>query len=288
MDKLTSILAVVDRPEAGGAILDKAVTLARRFAIPVTVTVGDPAHERALVTMCAKLGYQNVRIEVANLAEKPLCEAIARRIQECGHDLLIKAPAGTHPMRRWTFDANDWKLANACPIPLLLVRDVAWNDPPRFAAAVDVSSDENALIARGILQAAGFLSQGCRANLDILYCERERHEAAAYLQRSDRLSHLVREFHAGHERERIQVYFGTPEKVLPPKVSALRYDVLVLGARRGTEGFRGAFGGMTSLLVEATRGDVLLVRANVRSELLPVISGLSTGQQRPHQSEQLF
>jgi len=286
MEKLTSIFAVVDRPEAGGAILEKAVTLARRFGIPVTVAVGDPAHERALTTLCSKLGYENVALELANLAEKPLKEIILDRVRNFNYDLIMKAPAGTHPMRRWTFDANDWKLANECPVPLLLVRDATWSEPPRFAAAVDVAGEENALIARGILQAAGFLTQGCRATLDILYCERERRDQQAYIKRSDRLSQLVREFHVGHER--IQVYFGTPEKVLPPKISALGYDVLVLGARRGEDGFKGSFGGMTSLLVEATRGDVLLIRANIRADLASANGGSSTRQQRPHEAEQLF
>jgi nucleotide-binding universal stress UspA family protein len=284
LDKLTSILAIIDRPEAGSAILDKAVTLARRFGIPVELVVGDPAHHRALTTLCNKLGYENVTLDVTKFDGRPLREIILARVRKSRPDLVIKAPAGTHPTRRWTFEANDWKLANECPVPLLLVRDTAWSEPPRFAAAVDVADEENAFIARGILQAAGFLALGCRANLDILYCDRERREQAGHAARSDKLSKLVREFHVGHER--IQVYSGTPEKVLPPKVTAHRYDVLVLGARRDGNGFNSAFGGMTSRLVEATRGDVLLVRANVRSETLPLTS--SGCEQRPHEAQQLL
>jgi nucleotide-binding universal stress UspA family protein len=267
LDKLTSILAVVDRPEAGGAILEKAVILARRFGIPVTVIVGESAHERALKSLCARLGYENVTFEVADLTRRPLREVIVDRVREGRHDLVIKAPAGSHVMRRWTFAANDWKLANESPVPVLLVRDATWTEPPRFAAAVDVAGEENALIARGILQAAGFLAMRCRATLDILYCEREQRDQLAYIRRSDKLSQLVREFHVG--KERIQVYFGVPEKVLPPKLSASRYDVLVLGARREGPGFQGVFGGMTSRLVEATQGDVLLVRAGISSEARP-------------------
>jgi len=284
MDKLTSILAVVDRPEAGGAILDKAATLARRFGIPVEIVVGHASHERALATLCSKLGFENVTLEVMNLSHICLSDIIQCRVREARRDLVIKAPAGTHPMRRWTFDPNDWKLANECPVPLMLVRDTPWRDPPRFAAAIDVAGEDNSLIARGILQAAGFLSLGCRANLDILYCERDRDEQLAAARRSERLAKLVREFDVG--RERIQVYFGTPEKVLPPKVSALRYDVLVLGARRDNKGFSGAFGGMTSRLVEATRGDVLLVRANPDARPLFAKASLSAGEQRTHEAEQ--
>lgn len=285
MDKLTSILGVVDRPEAGGTILEKAVTLARRFGGPVELIVGDPAHQRALGSLCSKLGHPNVTLTLRDLDNRPLREIILDAVRESRPDLLIKAPAGLHPMRRWTFDANDWKLANQCAVPLLLVRDAPWSEPPRFAAAVDVAGEQNAAIARGILQAAGFLTLGCKANLDILYCEREGRDDAHYLRHSDRLAQLVREFHVG--RERIQIYFGSPEKVLPPKLSALRYDVLVLGARRGEGGFKGTFGGMTSRLVEATRGDVLLIRANMDPGALPL--GIdSTLKQRPHEAEQVL
>ena len=168
MEKLTSILAIVDRPEAGGAILEKAALLAKRFGISVELVVGDPAHERALAILCSSLGYENVTLAVMNLTEKPLREIIVDRQRHARHDLVIKAPSGTSSMRRWTLDADDRKLASECPVPLLLVRDAAWNNPPRFAVAVDVAGEENALIARGILQAAGFLALGCRASMDIL------------------------------------------------------------------------------------------------------------------------
>jgi nucleotide-binding universal stress UspA family protein len=286
LDKLTSILAVVDRPEAGGAILDKSVALARRFGAPIDMIVGDPAHARALTSLCSRLGYRNVTIEIMNLVKRPLREIIVDRVRERQPDLVIKAPAGTHPMRRWTFDSNDWKLANESTVPLLLVRDTAWSEPPRFAAAVDIAGEENALIARGILQAAGFLALGCRADLDILYCERETREQQAYVGHSDKLAQLVREFHVG--RERLQIFFGRPEKVLPPKVAALRYDVLVLGSRRGEEGFLGTLGGMTNRLVEATRGDVLLVRANCGADTLPLAGDASAREKRPHQAEQFL
>jgi universal stress protein E len=181
-------------------------------------------------------------------------------VREPQCDLVIKAPAGNHPMRRWTFTSNDWKLANECPVPLLLVRDAAWNEPPRFAAAVDMADEEDSSIARGILRVSAFLTLGCRATLDILYCEREQRHEPGSVARSMRLAELVREHPAG--RERIQLHFGMPEKILPPTLAALRYDVLVLGAGRQDGGFKGRFGGMTSRLVEATRGDVLLVKAD--------------------------
>ena len=284
MEKLTSILAVVDRPEAGGIILDKALGVARRFGVRVHLLLGDPIHTRAFATLCSKLGYHEVTLQNVDLTAQPLHEIILKCVRVTSPDLVIKAPAGAHPMHRWAFDTNDWSLANECPVPVLLVRDKAWSDPPRFAAAVDVADQDHAHIARGILQAAGFLALGCHANLDVLYSEREQHDETVRMKRAVKLAQLVREFHVGCER--IQVFNGMPEKVLPPLATARQYDVLVLGAQTREPGLTTVFGSMTSRMVEATGGDVLLVRPTVHTDV-PVAGGNSSiREQRLHEAEQ--
>jgi universal stress protein E len=283
LEKLTSILAIVDRPEAGGVILDKAVAMARRFCARVHLLLGDPIHTRAFATLCSKLGYREVTLQNMNLLAQPLHEIILKCVHVARSDLVIKAPTGAHPMRRWAFDANDWTLANECPVPVLLVRDKAWSDPLRFAAAVDVADQDNAHIARGILQAAGFLALGCHASLDILYGEREQHDETVRMERAVKLAQLVREFHVGCER--IQVFSGAPEKVLPPLATARQYDVLVLGGQTTRPGLNTIFGSMTSRMVEATGGDVLLVRPPARNAAAGA-GDSSVREQRLHQGEQ--
>ena len=285
MDKLTSILAVVDRAEAGAVILDKAVTLARRFGVRVNLLLGDPIHNRTFATLCSKLGYSEVTLQNADLSAHPLHEIILRLVRATHPDLVIKAPAGAHPMRRWTFDANDWLLANNCPVPVLLVRDKRWSHPPRFAAAVDVAGEDNAHIARGVLQTAGFLALGCHANLDVLYSERELSDETVRMERAVKLAQLVREFHVGCER--IEVLSGAPEKVLPPLATARQYDVLVLGAQTRQPGHNTIFGSMTSRMVEATAGDVVLVRATESAAVLADHHDSSAREQRFHEAEQL-
>lgn len=284
MEKLTSILAIVDRAEAGAVILDKAVTLARRFGVRVELLLGDPIHTRAFASLCSKLDYSEVTLTNVDLAVQPLHEIILKRMRETRPDLVIKAPAGAHPLHRWAFDANDWQLANECPVPVLLVKNKSWSDPPRFAAAVDVAGGDNAHVARGILQAAGFLALGCHANLDILYSEREQNDETVRMERAVKLAQLVREFHVGCER--IQVFSGAPEKVLPPLARARQYDVLVLGAQPRQPGLNTIFGGMTSRMVEATSGDVVLVQAKTTAVLTDHRSS-SSREQRFHQPEQL-
>jgi nucleotide-binding universal stress UspA family protein len=169
---------------------------------------------------------------------------------------------------------------------VLLVRDKAWANPPRFAAALDAADEHNAHIARAILHAAGFLALGCEANLDILYSEREQEDENLRMARAVRLAQLVREFHVGCER--IQVLQGAPEKVLPPLAAARHYDVLVLGAQSRQPGLNNVFGSLTSRLVEATRGDVLLVTELARAAELAGREAASIREQRLHQAEQLL
>jgi nucleotide-binding universal stress UspA family protein len=262
LEKFTCILAIVDRPEAAGVILDKTMALARRFGVRVELLIGDSLHRRALAILCSKLGYEEVTLQEVDFASEPLHQIILRHIDAIGADFVIKAPSGAHPMRRFTCDINDWRLANSCPVPILLVRDKAWAEPPRFAAAVDVADRDNAHVARAILQAAGFLALGCHAVLDVLYCEPEQRDEAVREIRAEQLSRLVREFQVG--RERIQMFDGSPEQVLPPLMSEREYDVLVLGARTRHPGFKTHFQSMTSRMVDATHGDVLLVRPTMR------------------------
>jgi universal stress protein E len=199
-------------------------------------------------------------------------------------DLIMKAPTGAHPLRRWTLDENDYRLADESPVPLLLVRHRAWSNPTRFAAAVDVADDASAGTARSILLAAGFLALGCQGQLDILYSERERVDERVRMARAVKLAQLVREFHVGCER--IQVLDGSPDEKLPLIVAARHYDVLVLGAHSHQPPFKTMFGTMTSHMVEATDGDVVLVKAPVRE--INTLRAASFHEQRPHESEQFL
>jgi universal stress protein E len=193
------------------------------------------------------------------LPDGPLPECILAHVAERRPDLLIKRPSGRHPLRRWTFDENDWGLVAACPVPVLLCRPRAWIQPMRIAALVDVSRRENEIAGRGILQAAGFLSLGARSHLEILYSERELHDETIRMARAVRLAALVREFQVGSQR--MQILSGPPAGTLPDVLALRRHDVVVLGVaiRRGDP--LGALRSLTSRLVDSTDSDVMLVKA---------------------------
>jgi nucleotide-binding universal stress UspA family protein len=283
MEKLTRILTVVDKVADGPVLLEKSVALARNFGAHVDLLLHDSLHTEAFATLCTTLHYREVTLARMHAGSAPLHEVILRCARLSRPDLIIKAPAGAHPLKYWTLDETDRGLVSRSPVPVLLVRQKAWSNPVRFAAAVDVSDDASAETARSILHSAGFLALGCHGQIDILYGERERNDERVRMARAVKLAQLVREFHVGSER--LQRFDGPPAETLPPIVEARHYDVMVLGAFSHQPRLKTVFGSMTSRLVDATDGDVLLVKAPAydnASHQLP-----SRAEQRSYEREQL-
>ncbi len=285
MDKLTTVCAMLDQPDTGDAVLRKAVALARHFEASVDILAFEPLTTSDVVSMCAPLGYPRVTVRAMPRMPGRAHQAIVDYLQEHPADLLLKARSGAHPLRRCSLAANDWKLAQACPVPLMLVNSKPWSESMRLAATVDVSDAETTDVARAILQAAGFVTLGCRGFLDVLYTERELDDDALRMERAVRLAQLVREFHVGHER--LQMFDGTPEKRLPPLISARQYDVLLLGAVTHRSGLAQSWHTITSRLVEATPGDVILIKErNALADRAPAVRH-SAVEQLVHHGEQL-
>ncbi len=249
MQKLTTILAVADCNEELPIALDKAIALSRTFG---------------------------ARLELLVAASH---DALLRRMGTLLPDLVVKACTASHPLRRWTLGASDWKLARVCAVPLLLARARPWERPPRLAAAVDISDEDNAHVARGILQASGFLALGMHAGLDVLYSERESSEERVRMERTVRLAQMVREFHVACER--IRRLEGKPDVTLPPLLIEHRYDMLVLGSPARSESLAGAKPGTASQLIDVLDGDVLLVKPESASALR------SARSLRQHRTDQL-
>jgi hypothetical protein len=284
MEKLTSILAVVDDPVHATVLIDKAVFLARCFGARVALLVCDYTQLHELAAHCTERGYDEVTMSSVHRGAEPLHEVVLRQVMQKHPDLVMKNPAGSHPVRRWSFADNDWQLANDCPVPVMLVGPNPWTQPMRFAAAVDVSVREGDGVARSILQSAGMLALGCRANLDILYSERENRDQAVRMERAVRLAQLVREFHVGCER--LQMFIGAPEMTLPGVIASRRYDVLVLGAVTRRTGLAASVATLTEKLVDAAESDVVLVKASERVDARSSVSTASGREQGLHQAQQ--
>jgi nucleotide-binding universal stress UspA family protein len=284
VEKLTRILAVVACIDECEWVVHKAVALARKFGASVDVLLIDSQNAPAFAKLCTALAYEKLTLSSVSNNGEPLRKLIMQRVHASHPDLVIKVPTGAHPLQAWTLDENDWRLANECPAPVMLVRQKPWTNPVRFAAAVDVADDDFAHLARNLVHTAGFLSLGCHGNLDILYCEREQEDDALRMKRAVKLAQLVREYHVGCER--IQVFSGSPERILPPLAAARQYDVLVLGAQTRHPTLKSNFGSMTSRMVEATEGDVILVRAAARDASSMFGRPVSVREQRLDEAEE--
>jgi len=258
MQKLTSIVAVLDQSATAGRVLQKAVDISRQFDARLELLAIEPLLAGRIVPQCAALGYPHITVHAASRLGRRLDAVVLEYVRDREPDLVIKARAGGHPLRRCSMTPNDWHLSQDCPAPLMLVGPRPWAHPARLAAAVDVSDDATLGVARAVMQAAGFFTLGSRGFLDVLYVESEQQDPTVRMERAVTLARLVREFHVGSER--LQMFDGVPERRLPPLIAARQYDVLLLGAVTHREGLFETLSPLTSKLVDAATGDVVLMK----------------------------
>ncbi len=284
MEKLTSIIAAVEHSDSANSVIDKAVALARIFDARVEVMIFEPLLRSGFVPRLAALDHPQLTLRAVPHTSEPAHSLLMREIRDRQADLLIKAPAGAHPLRRWALAPNDWQLSQQCPVPLMLATAKPWAKPVRFAASVDVSDIDSVDIARNVMHTAGFLALGCHGNLDVLYTEREQQDDFVRMERGVRLAQLVREYHVGCER--LQMFEGPPDKRLPPLFAARQYDLLVLGSVSHRRGLGESLRSLTSRLAEATAGDVLLVKGELDEQRHAAAGVISDKEQVADQRQQ--
>jgi hypothetical protein len=266
MEKLTSILAVVPEGGAQGALFDKVVHIVRQTGARIELYLTAASDYFAVA---ARVRSVDCGVQISYTLHDgvtPLTAAIVARAAEVHADLMI-APRGHLRL-------------DHCPIPQLLLGKTPWAREPRFAAAVDVAEDDSEAVARGILHVGGFLAQRCAANLDILYSEREIEDPRVRMERAVKLARLVREYHVGCER--LQVFDGLPERVLPPLIAARRYDVLMLGAVPRHHTLLAEYRSVSRHLAGSSEGDLLLVEPWARPAA--GVRAPSAGEQLAHQA----
>jgi nucleotide-binding universal stress UspA family protein len=266
LEKLTSILAVVPEGGADGVLFEKVCRIARSSGARVELFLTAPSDYFAVAGRCAALKCDLPIGFTMHDSITPLGAAVVQRAGEVHADLLIAPRAQLH--------------LEHCPIPLLLIGKTRWAAEPRFAAAIDVAEPDSERVARGILHVAGFLAQRLTAHLDILYSEREENDEPVRMERAVRLARLVREYHVGVER--LQVFTGPPERVLPALVAERHYDVLVVGTVPRHRSLLTELHSISRKLAGSTEGDVLLVQPDAGRDARD--SAQSAGQQLAHQA----
>lgn len=287
MQKLNSILVVLDRRRSPRQVLAKAMVLARHFHAKVELFLCDSEHAytlrhaydargvpkaREACLADARAFLESVRLSVnatdvpistSAACESPLYEGIVQRVLESCPDLLIKEAGGAESGGRSSFDANDWQLARTCPVPVMLTRGRPWRPQPRFAAALDFSEQETPGLANAIADTSQYLASGCDAELSLVYSERGNGERGGRDERLARLNRAADEVHV--PRTHVHALEGEPETTLPHFARSQSYDVLILGALTHRKGVADLVGTLTSKLVDVLDCDLVLVKPGAYS-----------------------
>jgi len=288
MHRLISILVVASGSRADQALLDKALFIARRIGAQIHLFSCDAQLAHSLRHSCdpseaekawndgvtdrqaylesLRAGAQPIGIHIAVEAtcDGPLCDVINRKALECNADLVMKSPSGAHPLRGLAFDTNDWQLMRTCPVALMLVRDRVWQQPPRFAALVDMGDSAGERVAETVVHTSRHLALGCKASLDLIFSDPSVDEEIRE-RRARALASLAREYHLSEAG--MHVVAGDPHETLAEVIAPRDYDVILLGALTHRRGFAALVGTLTNQLVEKLGCDFVLVKHKLPEEV---------------------
>lgn len=280
MEKLNSILMVVEPDDGVHRLLAKACVLTRHFAARLELFLCDAEQafalshsydsrgtaearsaclaerRRYLESLRETVGARDLEISVDVACESPLYEGIRRKVLGSRPDLVIlSASAGERTRTGGGLSASAWQVIRTCPVPVMLTSGRPWRAAPAFAASVDISDEETPGLALAILRTARFVAGRCAGTLDILYCERA---PAPEARREEALKALARE--AAIPDPRVRMVAGEPAAELPRLAAREGYDLMLLGALTHRRGVATLVGTLTSRLVETLECDFILVK----------------------------
>jgi universal stress protein E len=277
-----SILVVVDRRGDVTALMRKALMLARPFGARLELFLCDSeqayvlghAYDRAGIDAARAASVAEARRYLSGLrdlaatasvdiaidaeCESPLYESVVRKALRSAPDMVIKDIPTRDARKRGVSDPNDWQLMRTCPATLMLSGRRAWRNPPRFAAAVDVSEGETAELSRSVVEAADVLARGFAAELHVVYGETG--SASQLSTHRGKLRGLCDA--AGIAAEHTHILSGQPERTLPAFLREQGYDALVLGALAHRSAGTTPVGTLTSTLLDALDCDFVLVKSS--------------------------
>jgi universal stress protein E len=301
MEKLISILIVLDQSSRDTPLLAKSLMLARQFGARVELFCCDAVFEYTLrhvydergltearqartthmreylQQLCDQFAAQGVDSSIDAACESPLYEGVVHKILRSAPDLVVKAAALEPCEGRGALDVNDWQLIRACPVPLMLSRGGVWPPRPRFAVAVDVSEEETPGFAEMILRTAEYLRAGCRGELDILFGERLDIDGRTRQEHAATLRRLGREIQCAADR--IQILLGDPATMVAAFGVRQHHDVLVLGALTHHSGLAALIGTLTGELMNTLTCDFLLIRPS--GFVSPALDPIRAFSERP-------
>jgi len=298
-----NILVVLQAEADNGALLAKAATLARGSAAPLRLFCCDhdprltarlmlspdalsaarAAHLRRrrdwLVSLAAPLAAAGLEVDVEAAWDAPLAAGILTEVGLSRPGLVMKEAVWHAPLRRRLFGHSDWRLLQACPVPVLLTRPDSWSSPPRIAAALDPGhpGDPDGLLDRAILRQALRLAAWTGARLTAVHACAPLDPAllaapaggmsarlptvtatALHAAAAAALDGLLSD--AGSADLDRQLLDGTPLEALPAWCAAGQVDVLAVGVTSRSRVLEAIVGSTAEKLLEVIPSDLLTVR----------------------------
>jgi len=237
------------------------------------------ARREQLEKLAARVRKHGIDVDVSADWDYPPYEAIIRKAQRVGADLLVVENhhgTGKHPAR-WLLAYTDWELLRLCPIPVLLVKNRRLYHRPRVLAAIDPSHvhAKPTNLDRQILRAGAQLVHALRGELHALHAmlpplpvvptlpdgpmmdlgpERELVEEAARRN----LARAVDGFDV--KRSHCHLVEGRPNEVIPRTARRERCSIVAMGvvSRSGLKRF--FIGNTAEFVMDAVTADILVVK----------------------------
>jgi hypothetical protein len=260
MERLRSVLLVLDGGKEDDSLVEKVVRLARPHDAQIQLfscdwesarflgrsyDQRDAAQVRALSIARQLQHQQTLQIRLRREGLKADCEAawepshyeaIVRMAMRCRPDLVVKRVGVPESGRQSTLTASDWQLVRTCPAPLLLSRPECWAERPQIAAVLDAGQEGVALSAT-IVRMAECMRALCDGDLALLFGEEisEPGQRAVHSRQCGSRAYDLIVLGATTRGQRVTELVGTLARDL---IETLASDLLLLPSRRRSRSTR--------------------------------------------------
>ena len=228
---------------------------------------------------------ENVTYETEVMWHSPIYQGILKVVNRFKPDLVIKATHQHKVIARRLFTPTDWYLLKACPVPILLVKNLKWTHNTSVVAAIDPEHNlsKKSELDKNILKAGFSMSSSLGMPLHALHCfdpsywdilleavdksgmwadvfSVDEHQNESMVLEQLRYQHNVKVVEECSEyvpnSENQHIVSGDINHVLPKTLTQLDASILVLGTTYRT----GLLGSTAQRLIEAVDCDLLAVK----------------------------
>jgi universal stress protein E len=237
-----------------------------------------------LEELAAPLKERGLEVDVEVAWDSPLHAGILTEVSLSRPDLVVKEAAWQESLMRRLFTHTDWRLVQACPVPVLLTHQAPWSMPRNVAAAIDPGhpGDPAAVMDHAILTQAERLAAWLGASLAAVhaYLPMDRAmlaaaaagmplsppEGTAGLDMRSAAAAAVQSVLAGHAvpPESVHLLEGAAIDVVPAWCQSHGTDVLVTGVVSRSRLAEAVVGSTAERLLERVPSDLLTVRGPPR------------------------